>query len=181
MVPAHHRARITSFSTRWSIQVSFQNTAWLVESESRTKTAIIGFIQKSHYLALMIEKRVYVKDLFTHDSLHRSELKTLDGGNPKTQNHHQSVVNSCSLICYVPDQFIVQSTKSLYLAPRILKERTQWEGCGVEDYLKNTVQRIMLLAKKDELELLQNYTVNSNLELTRTKVDSSWISFTHLL
>ena len=36
-------------------------------------------------------------------------------------------------------------------------------------------------AKKDELELLQNYTINSNLELTRTKIDSSWISFTHLL
>ena len=38
----------------------------------------------------------------------------------------------------------------------------------------------MILAKKDELELLQNYTVNSTLKLTR-KVDSSWISFTHLL
>ena len=114
----------------------FQNTAWLEKSESSTKTAIIGFIQKSHYLVLTVEKIVYVKDLFTHDSLHRSELKTLDGGNPKTQNHHQSIVNSCSLICYVPDQFIVQSTKSLYLAPPILKERTQWEGCGVEYYLK---------------------------------------------
>ena len=76
------------------------------ESKSSTKTAIIGFIQKSHYLALMIEKRVLVH------SLHRSELKTLDGGNHKTQNHHQSVVNSISL-CYVPDQFIVKSTWSV--------------------------------------------------------------------
>ena len=107
-----------------SIYLAFQ-LARLEKSESSTKTAFIGFIQKSHYLVLTIEKRVYVKGLFTHDSLHRSELKTLDGRNPKTQNHHQSVVNSCSLICYVPDQFIVQSTKSLYLAPRILKERTQ--------------------------------------------------------
>ena len=99
------------------------------------KNSLYRFYSKEP-LALTIEKRVYVKGLFTHDSLHRSELKTLDGGNPKTQNHHQSVVDSCSLICYVPDQFIVQSTKSLYLAPRILKERTQWEGCGVEDYLR---------------------------------------------
>jgi len=27
MVPEHHRARIISFLTQWSIQISFQNTA----------------------------------------------------------------------------------------------------------------------------------------------------------
>ena len=112
------------------------------------------------------------RDLFTHDSLHRSKLTTLDGGNHKTQNHHRSVVNSISL-CYVPNQFIVKSTKRhCTLHRRILKERAQWEGCG---------KKMQKDAKKDELELLQNYTINSNLELTRTKIGSSWISFTHLL
>ena len=131
----------------------------------------------------MIEKRASLCQRPIHSRLAPS-LRIKNFGWREPQNAESpsvGIVNSCSLICYVPDQFIVQSTKSLYLAPRILKERTQWEGCSVEDYLKNSVQRIMLLAKMDELELLQNYTVNSNLELTRTKVDSSWISFTHLL
>ena len=57
----------------------------------------------------MIGKRVYVQDLFTYDSLHRLELKTLDGGNHKTQNNHQSVVNSVCSLCYVTDMFIVKS------------------------------------------------------------------------
>ena len=51
----------------------------------------------------MIGKRVYVQDLFTYDSPHRLELKTLDGGNHKTQNNHQLVVNSVCSLCYVTD------------------------------------------------------------------------------
>ena len=72
----------------------------------------------------MIRKRVYVQDLFTYDSLHRLELKTLDGGNHKTQNNHQSVVNSVCSLCYVTDLFIVKSlTKRHCILHRVFSKR----------------------------------------------------------
>ena len=72
----------------------------------------------------MIGKRVYVQDLFTYDLLHRLELKNLDGGNHKTQNNRQSVVNSVCSLCYVTDMFIVKSpTKRHCILHRVFSKR----------------------------------------------------------
>ena len=180
MVPAHHQARIISFSTGL-FKCFFPKYSVTRKERVKHKNSHYRFYSKEPLSSIDDWKKSLCQWPIHSRHAPSLKIKTLDGGNHKTQNHHQSVVNSISL-CYVPDQFIVKSTKRhCTLHRRILKERTQWEGCSVEDYLKNTVQRIILLAKKDELELLQNYTINSNLELTRTKIDSSWISFTHLL